>query len=177
MPSLGRVCVSEKRLITAAKAKRIAIVEMREAVQHYCDLIENATPGRGGEFIDEVKVALAELLAAAPRTEPSGDPDPGFEHELAPQAESEMMRRLAAVIGERDFYRMVYEPFEDSGEPVGGMLSEDLASVWRDLRPGLDLLGGPHEADALFDWWFGYRAHWGRHAVAALFALVHSSYF
>jgi hypothetical protein len=151
-------------------------MEMREAVERYCALVENADPEHGDDFIGEIKVSLAELLAAAPRIEVPADVDPDFDNDLPPEDENEIARKLAPLIGERDFYLKIFEPFDDS-EPVGMMLTEDLASVWSDLRPGLDLLGGPHEADALFDWSWGYRGHWGKHAVSALYVLVHSSYF
>jgi Domain of unknown function (DUF5063) len=151
---------------------------MREAVERYCTLVERATPETAADFIDEVRVALAELLAAAPRIDwRKLDVDRDFDHGLPPHAEGEMIAKLAAVIGERDFYLMVFEPFAEGDEVVGRLLSEDLGSVWSDLKPGLDLIGGAHEDDALFDWCDGYRMHWGRHAVAALYALVMSAYF
>ena len=152
-------------------------MEMREAVERYCDLVEHATPETADEFIDQIRVALAELLAAAPGLGMRQyDVDPDFGNAMPIEAESEMSAKLGPVIGERNFYLMVFEPFHDK-RLVGALLTEDLASVWRDLKPGLDLIGGPHEDDALFDWWDGYRGPWGPHAASALYVLVMSAYF
>ena len=99
------------------------------------------------------------------------------------------MARLRPVIGPNDFYLQVYEPltglrrrgllrrWSADHAVVGGMLTEDLASVWADLRPGLALFGGVNEDDALFDWHVGYESHWGLHAVSALYVFTHSLYF
>ncbi|MEM7386364.1 MAG: DUF5063 domain-containing protein [Verrucomicrobiota bacterium] len=72
-----------------------------------------------------------------------------------------------------NLYRVVFDPhdFEADDEPVTGMLSDDLADIYRDLAPGLDNARSGHLDDACFDWSESYRCHWSHHAVNALKAI------
>ncbi len=72
-----------------------------------------------------------------------------------------------------NFYRVVFEPhdLESDDEPVIGMLSDDLADIYRDLAEGLDQAKQGNLEAACFDWSFSYRTHWARHAVHALAAI------
>lgn len=69
-----------------------------------------------------------------------------------------------------DYYRAVFDPHDLNAidEPVMGMLSDDLADIYRDLAEGLDNANRGYMDEACFDWSFSYRAHWARHAVNAL---------
>ena len=72
-----------------------------------------------------------------------------------------------------NFYRVVFDPhdFEATDEPVMGLLSDDLSDIYRDLIEGLSNYENGHLEEACFDWSFGYRSHWARHAVNAIAAI------
>lgn len=60
-----------------------------------------------------------------------------------------------------------------SPDPVVGSLADDLADIWRDLRPGLDAMDAVQSAAAdpetiLWHWRWTFAYHWGRHAAAAI---------
>lgn len=56
-------------------------------------------------------------------------------------------------------------------EPLTGDLADDLADVYRDLKPGLVLYEGGHIDEAVWHWNFHFNIHWGRHAAEALYAM------
>lgn len=60
------------------------------------------------------------------------------------------------------------DAYEIGGEELVGDLHDDLADVWRDLRPSLDLFEAGHHEAAAWHWAFTFRYHWGEHAVEAI---------
>ena len=83
--------------------------------------------------------------------------------------------RVSKRFGSLSFnlYRVVFDPhkIDDDDEPVMGMLSDDLADIYRDLSEGLSNFDQGHVDDACSDWHLSYRSHWARHAVSALMAI------
>ena len=79
-------------------------------------------------------------------------------------------RRFGALpIG---YYSVVFHPLlVPAEEPMTGDLADDLADIYRDLLDGLELYDRGFLSDAQWQWAFGFRAHWGKHAVSALAAL------
>jgi hypothetical protein len=67
-------------------------------------------------------------------------------------------------------YWEVFDPY-NLDEPVAGSLSDDLLDVYRDVRRGLTLWEGGHDANAIWEWRFSFESHWGEHAVDAIRAL------
>lgn len=49
-----------------------------------------------------------------------------------------------------------------------GDLHDDLADIWGDVKPGLELHRAGHTADACFQWKLMFGAHWGEHAADAV---------
>jgi hypothetical protein len=145
----------------------------RSAAERYCVLIEEADAA-DREVYDAILERLAALYATAhrlARVGPATDDDLPDRPTIEEQAALE--RRLSGLFEPRDVYWLI-EPYEARPEKniLAGTLSEDLASVWRDVKQGLLALeAGVPEDDVLWDWWFGLDAHWGRHAVDAIAAL------
>lgn len=93
---------------------------------------------------------------------------------------------LVAKIGDAE-YKRVYErfgvlPFNyysecfnplvvPAEEAVVADLADDLADIWRDLKPGLSLWKEGSRNAAAWHWRFHFEAHWGHHATGALYAL------
>jgi len=90
--------------------------------------------------------------------------------EVEPEKNNVMKRqptKVSNLFGKKDVYWEIANPFEPE-EPVCGTLSEDLASIYDDLRHGSDLLIRGHLNEALWHWRFSFRNHWSYHAVDAL---------
>ena len=148
--------------------------DFRRAAVEYCDLIE------GLETVDyDVYATILERLAALyaagrrlERVEPATELD--LPDRPTMEEEATLTRRLSDLFEPRNLYWLV-EPFEGKPEKnvLAGTISEDLASVWRDVKEGLLALeAGVPDDDVVWDWCFGVDAHWGRHAVDAL-AVLH----
>lgn len=68
-------------------------------------------------------------------------------------------------------YWEIFDPYVEEA-PVGASLSDDLLHVYLDVRRGLDLWKSrAPRAAAIWEWRFGFDAHWGDHAIDALRAL------
>lgn len=56
-------------------------------------------------------------------------------------------------------------------EPVAGSIVDDLGDIYRDVARGLVLFESGDRDEALWEWAFNFRIHWGAHATGALRAL------
>ena len=98
--------------------------------------------------------------------------------ELLNRIDHEQWQRVREQVGQRlarDLYWVVFEPLEkEKPDPVVGSLSDDLADIWRDLKPGLaeiDSCKATSISDAVWQWRFSFESHWGHHAAEAIAAL------
>jgi hypothetical protein len=146
---------------------------MREEAERYCALIEGAEAGHRRSFAFALADSLAALLSAAwrlPDVAPSScDLPDGPDHE-------QWLERFAAlqeVLGEWGDYWTTVDPHDEDGSiAVLLPVADDLADIWRDLKPGLlGLHSGAGPNDVTWHWRFGFYSHWGRHATEALRAL------
>lgn len=83
-----------------------------------------------------------------------------------------LFRSLRRKLGTCDQYWKFFNPFVKD-KPVLGSLADDLADIYGDIRPGLQLYKhGSSDAKrtAIWNWRF-HISHWGRHATGALRAL------
>lgn len=70
------------------------------------------------------------------------------------------------------YYREYFDPDPTlPDESVLGDVGDDLFDIYTDIRRGLLLYDRGEINEALWHWEFQFRAHWGRHAVGAIFAL------
>jgi hypothetical protein len=147
-------------------------VDMRDAAERYCLLIETAESFDQETFAIEVEVALAGLILAALRL-----PDlPATDVELLERpTHAEWEARFAAVqrvLGAWDYYWTTDANWDVAAEALLLPVADDLADIWRDLKPGLLALEqGATVDDVRWDWRFGFYSHWGRHATEALRAI------
>lgn len=82
--------------------------------------------------------------------------------------------RVNQLFAQYSVYWIVFDPYDEEGPtPVAGDLVDDLVSIYEDLRAGLDAYarGGDHAREAVWDWDFGFKTHWGNHLTGALRAL------
>ena len=71
-----------------------------------------------------------------------------------------------------DYYYSVSDLFiVPPEEPTIGSLPDDLADIYRDVESGLREFQAGRRAQAVWEWGFGFRHHWGEHATGAIRAL------
>lgn len=179
MPAKATLC---SVIVTDLNDRRSAIFwivndpihEFTEQALSYCALIEdNGTPNTW-MFAQECLSQMLRLYLLAlklPEVVPEREELlESVEHDSWNKVRENVARRLS-----RDFYWAVFEPMElEQPEAVGGSLTDDLADVWRDLKPGLALLYGGDTrlvSEAVWQWRFSFETHWGQHAVSAIAAL------
>jgi hypothetical protein len=69
-------------------------------------------------------------------------------------------------------YARVFDPFVlPPEEPVVGSIGDDVADIYSDVVGGLIEYEAGRTAQAIWEWGFGLRSHWGRHATDAIYAL------
>jgi hypothetical protein len=145
-----------------------------QVAEDYCTLIENGGSDNPWLFARECLVSVLELYRAAvllPATEPhSLKFKARLEYGLWNTTRQRLQKKLS-----RDEYWMVFEPLEtEQPDALVGSLSDDLASIWRDVKPHLTILsngGAPAVAEAIWQWRFGFETHWGHHASGAVSGL------
>jgi hypothetical protein len=70
------------------------------------------------------------------------------------------------------YYDEVFDPtVVPPEEPVTADVVNDIADVYHDVVTGLRLFDAGLFDDALWEWGFGFRTHWGRHAIGAIRAI------
>lgn len=71
-----------------------------------------------------------------------------------------------------DIYWMVFDPLNDEErDPVCGSLADDVADTYRDLIAGMSYFEEGDYQAAAWVWRFHFRAHFGHHVSAAIYAL------
>lgn len=104
---------------------------------------------------------------------------PAWSEELADAADAkpvddEEWRAVFAASGRLplDNYGEVFDPLPvPPEEPVVGSLADDIADIYRDVVGGLREHEAGRRAQAVWEWGFGFRQHWGEHATGAIRAL------
>jgi hypothetical protein len=152
------------------------VIKFRQAATQFCGLLE-VDPDQHRLWIREVLMALADLYASANALSMLGP----FEFsEDAPEQIRIHHNQWKAVYDQvsRALPQRWYLTFFDLTEsldleqkPVIGDLADDLADIYRDLKPGLLVTSNQQNAvmvEVVFDWQFSFQSHWGDHAVNAM---------
>lgn len=80
--------------------------------------------------------------------------------------------RLSALHLPFRYYGFIADPAVMPPEKATvGDLLDDIGDIYVEVATGLELFDGGERAEALWEWGFGFRAHWGEHASAAIGAL------
>lgn len=150
-----------------------------QAATAYCALIDS--PGRDREaWSEQLLGALADLYAAhfhLPEVEFIDE-----EHQSFPDDRFDMSHedwkavydRIAGMFGRWRHYWAYFDPNEPRPEDelVVGDLADDLADIYRDVKPGLlawEAFGDKYSRVIVYDWKEPlFRSHWGWHAVSAM---------
>lgn len=98
---------------------------------------------------------------------PATSPESGY---ASQPRRASPMARLARLLGDRDLYWLMSDPYRMDA-PAVGALSDDLADIYLDLAQGLDAATAGFPQGACWEWRFLLWAHWGAHATGAMRAL------
>jgi hypothetical protein len=142
--------------------------------ERYCRLIEQHHKLDRITFLRRVSIVLPELYAAAvalPPEPPSGGPDllPRIAHEDW----NKLFMSLVKLLGPQGEYWLCFNPYARE-KPVAGNLADDLADIYRDIKPAVLAFRSKNKRlrkSAVWQWVFGVTNHWGHHATSALRAL------
>lgn len=147
---------------------KLAATEFAQIARGFCDWCEGTELPVPADVW--ASVWLAKLHAAALALP---EVDSRNEDGLPPLPRAAAARatlNLAAFDG--FYYREYFNPAPSlTDESCIGDVGDDLADTYKDVRAGLLLYESGQVVEALWHWSFLHRAHWGRHAVGALFAL------
>lgn len=145
-----------------------AAAEFAHIAKGFCDWCEGTTLPAPSDVL--ATTWLARLHAAALAL-PAVDSD--NEDGLPPLPEPAAARAKANLSAFDGFcYREYFNPDPRlTDESCVGDVGDDLADIYRDVRGGLLLYESGQPVEALWHWSFLRQAHWGRHAVGAMFAL------
>ena len=71
-----------------------------------------------------------------------------------------------------NLYYDVFDPLK-AESPVTNSLADDVADIYRDVKEGLLLYKNGRIVEAVWEWRFNFRSHWGAHLTSAQQA-IHS---
>ncbi|WP_043098010.1 DUF5063 domain-containing protein [Kallotenue papyrolyticum] len=159
------------------------VVHFVESARTFCRLVETDAP-ESDLWMLQILVAVADLYAAAHHLPvpdlDSARIDPEDRFDLTPSEYREVFLRLGRRLGENRYYPYCFDSTDLSpNQPPPGIgdLADDLADIYRDIKPGLrawDANIADFVSDIIFEWKEPlFRTHWGRHAVDVL-RVLHS---
>jgi hypothetical protein len=141
-----------------------ALDEFSAAARQYCTWCE----APDGDTLNVFRL-LSRLVVAIVEV-PAADCGSGRTREITHEQWKETCERLRPM--PFSYYKMPFDPHDlDAANDGLDDLFDDLADIWRDLKPGLELFDAGERGDAAKDWRFNFDIHWGRHATSALYAL------
>jgi Domain of unknown function (DUF5063) len=154
----------------------LQVAAFHRAASQFCGLLELDSPNPK-LWIREVLMALSDLYATANTlltfqpVEFSEDiPEQRRIHHDQCQAIYDRISRALPQTWYLTYFDLT-ESFDLEQKPVIGDLADDLADIFRDLKPGLIATSNQDDAvmgAVVFEWQFSFRSHWGDHAVNAL---------
>jgi hypothetical protein len=132
-------------------------------------------------WLTDLLTTLAAVYASAPHVRDiplpeGGEPIPQ-EARLTNDEWNTLYTHLKLTLGDQATYNAHFSPTRATAadEPAEGDLADDLADIYRDLKPGLLAWHTGEDkylGDVLYQWaHYGHVHHWGRHAVNAMRAL------
>ncbi len=141
----------------------------------YCALIEAHPKMSRKKFLEGVLLTLTRLYAAGVHL-PTFDSSAKYqERRLTHKQWQALFKSLGRKLGNLQFYWEFFNPrFKD--DPVAGNLADDLADIYRDIKPGLLVFeqGSTQVKKAvIWHWRFSLISHWGHHATGAIYVLHH----
>ena len=126
--------------------------------------IEEGDQGAAAALRRIVALYQAALRLPAPNAEGTQD-GPEF-------VRTEARKQVLAACGRLplQYYSEQFSPLPvpATEEATVGDIADDIADIFQDVVKGLWYFDHDQEADAVWEWAFGFQTHWGRHASCAI---------
>lgn len=137
-----------------------------EIVRRYCDWAESPLVDVNSDMQTARKL-LAELhLAVLDLPEDEFEDDDVELEDVTVEQWKAVRERFANPPVEG--YWSVFDPTKaQENDTVFGLLSDDLADIYRNIKYGLRLFDAGHIIEATWEWRFNFKIHWGRHLLDA----------
>ena len=133
-------------------------------VHRYCAWAENPLADAETEM-QTARLLLAELHAVIFLPEFETDDDVKLEDVTAEEWKTVVARFVNLPV---DGYWLVFDPIESQeNETVYAPLADDLADIYQNIKYGLRLFDAGHIAEAIWEWKFHFKIHWGWHLLEA----------
>ncbi len=146
-----------------------SLASFAEAAPAYIEWAESTRPASPAEDAREVLGLLVALYAGAIML-PEGQSAEGDRAGTSQKEWSRIYTRCGNL--PLDTYWEIFDPLtSEAGDPVAASLGDDLADIHRDLKLGMSYYTDGNQPAAAWEWQFSFRAHWGHHASAAIYAL------
>ena len=156
-------------------------IAFKTAAERYCALFESE-PADANRWVEAVLCALAQVYAVAHCLPDfgltDGAPDIPDSLDVTREDWRSLFGFVQRVLGKQDIYWAYFDPSEPSNfreQPICHSLADDLADIYRDIKPGLRAWETGNDAyfeTIVFDWKTpSFGSHWGAHAVSAMRAL------
>ncbi len=135
-----------------------------DIVRRYCTWAENPLADTQTEMQTARKL-LAQLHAVILLPEIETDDEIKLENVTAEERKSVVARFANLPV---NGYWLVFDPTEaQENESVYITLAEDLSDIYRDIKYGLRLFEAGHITEAIWEWKFHFKIHWGWHLLGA----------
>lgn len=155
------------------ETSKIEIEQFAESVRRYCDWAENPLANADSEM-KTARLLLAELHSVVFLTDLETDDDVEMEDVTSEEWKAVVKRFSKLPV---NGYWLVFDPIEaKENETVFAVFSDDLADIYRDIKYGLKLFDAGHLAEAVWEWKFHFKIHWGWHLLEAQ-KVVHFWFF
>lgn len=166
------------------------VIEFKKAADSFCPLLEEE-PAESDQWLMDVLAATAGVYASGHALPDLGLPGDALEDALDVPDQLDVTHEewkrvynlVHNVLGDQTGYWAYFDPSEPPNsheEAVFGNLADDLADIYRDIKPGLrawETGVDAYLASIVFDWKLGFGSHWGLHAVGAMRALHRIAYW
>ncbi|MEO8572840.1 MAG: DUF5063 domain-containing protein [Pyrinomonadaceae bacterium] len=140
-----------------------AITKFAEVARRYCDWAEGPALHAAADIhtarrlLIELHSAVIDLPDNCPETDTAEDAFVEFDwHAIRGR-----FQQLPV-----DGYWDVFNPLKEDA-PVFNTLFDDLSDIWRDVKEGLVLYDRGDLAEAVWEWQFNFKIHWGAHLTGA----------
>ena len=144
---------------------KIKVENFAGIVRRYCDWAESTADESHLEMQKSQKI-LAELNLFVLDL-----PDDVYEEDVELEKVSTEQWKLVRDRFRKlpvDGYWTIFDPSKiEDKEAIYNELSDDLADIYRDIKYGLLLFDAGHLLEAVWEWKFNFRIHWGRHLSSA----------
>lgn len=149
-----------------------AFEEFVEVGKAFCSLVESPLKITREKFLEDLYWILPRLIAAGIDLR-SGEPDSGqlVSDRVHVEEWSSLHSALQEKLAPTTIYWTVFNPLQEEA-PVAGTLADDIADIYRDVKPGLVALElGISRRDIEWEWRFTFEFHRGKHAIEALMVI------